>query len=477
MMRLEDFTRKRYQEVLAQSAGGVLMLVPQNVSEALHQHFMEEEMDLLVNETMLPIYFAIEDTDLLSVYEESKAVSKSLTSSSALEVMFGMIMGSGFQMEAGETQSKPIRDSVIITLEGYLAGQGEPEDLPTVVIVAHYDSFGVAPYLSFGADSNGSGVAALLELMRLFHGLYSDARSRARYNLLFALTGGGKFNYQGSKRWLEEHLDHSETSLLLDNVAFVLCLDTLANGDSLYLHASKPPKEGTAQWEFMIALQEVMNSPPFQSMNFSMVHKKIHLGEELLGWEHEQFGLRRIPAFTLSHLDSHRHGRKNTILDTRAQVDIQRLTRNAQILAESLARFMYKFTRKNIPEDLRVFQGERGVDESRLSAILDWLVLQPRAAQLIDRDHPLLTTMEYFLKRYLSNVKRHVFKADEREPEFVFYDQLKQTMTSHRVKPAVFDLLVAIVIAAYLGVVHQVIQHYGQMYSRFVALIMKPKIK
>lgn len=31
----------------------------------------------------------------------------------------------------------------------------------------------------------------------------------ARYNLLFFASGGGKFNYQGTKRWLEDNLDHT----------------------------------------------------------------------------------------------------------------------------------------------------------------------------------------------------------------------------------------------------------------------------
>lgn len=68
--------------------------------------------------------------------------------------------------------------------------------------------------LAFGADSNGSGVSVLLELARLFSQLYSSPRTHGRVNLLFLLSGAGKLNYQGSKKWLEDQLDSLEGSLL-----------------------------------------------------------------------------------------------------------------------------------------------------------------------------------------------------------------------------------------------------------------------
>lgn len=49
----------------------------------------------------------------------------------------------------------------------------------------------------------------------------------------------------------------AETSLLHDNVAFVLCLDSLANGDDLFMHVSRPPKPDTPMHSFIQTLEEV----------------------------------------------------------------------------------------------------------------------------------------------------------------------------------------------------------------------------
>uniref|UniRef100_A0A672HMK2 Nicalin n=1 Tax=Salarias fasciatus TaxID=181472 RepID=A0A672HMK2_SALFA len=471
IMRLADFSYDKYQKALRQSAGAVVIILPKNMSampQDIVQQFMELEPEMLATETIVPVYFAMEDEELLSIYLQTLTSSSSQGSLSAAEVLLHTATANGFQMVTSGAQSKAISDWAITSLEGRLAGVGG-EDLPTIVVVAHYDSFGVAPWLSYGADSNGSGVSMLLELARLFSKLYTYKRTHAAYNLLFFVSGGGKFNYQGTKRWLEDNLDHTDSSLLQDNVAFVLCLDTLGNGDSLHLHVSKPPKEGTPQFSLLKELEMVVTSQ-YPEVKFSMVHKKINLADDMLAWEHERFGIRRLPAFTLSHLPSHRLAQRSSIMDVRPHVDVKKLGRNTKVVAEALARVIYNLTEK--PERLC-----QQVQEEHLSAVVDWLTAQPRAAQLVDKDSSVVSTLEYHLGRYLKDVKRHYVKADKRDPEFVFYDQLKQTMNAYRfVKPAIFDLLLAVCIAAYLGMMYLAIQNFGVLYS-VVRRITQPKNK
>ncbi|XP_071343941.1 BOS complex subunit ncln isoform X1 [Trachinotus anak] len=493
IMRLADFSYDKYQKALRQSAGAVVITLPKNMSavpQDIVQQFMELEPEMLATETIVPVYFAMEDDELLSIYTQTLTSSSSQGSLSAAEVLLHTATANGFQMVTSGAQSKAISDWAITSLEGRLAGVGG-EDLPTIVVVAHYDSFGVAPWLSYGADSNGSGVSMLLELARLFSKLYTYKRTHAGYNLLFFVSGGGKFNYQGTKRWLEENLDHTDSSLLQDNVAFVLCLDTLGNGDSLHLHVSKPPKEGTPQYSLLKELEMVVSSQ-YPEVKFSMVHKKINLADDMLAWEHERFGIRRLPAFTLSHLPSHRLAQRSSIMDVRSvspssrhgageppagpHVDVKKLSRNTKVVAEALARVIYNLTEKGAPGDLKIFTEQMQVQEEQLSAVVDWLTAQPRAAQLVDKDSSVVSTLEYHLGRYLKDVKKHYVKADKRDPEFVFYDQLKQTMNAYRVKPAIFDLLLAVCIAAYLGMMYLAIQNFGVLYS-VVRRITQPKAK
>ncbi|KAJ8303862.1 LOW QUALITY PROTEIN: hypothetical protein KUTeg_017445 [Tegillarca granosa] len=337
--------------------------------------------------------------------------------------LMGAATANGFQMVINGANSKALPDFQISNLQGHLSGYGIEEQLTTVAIVAHYDAFGVAPSLAEGADSNGSGVIALLELARLFSKLFTNSRTHAKYpfnilyNLVFLLAGGGKFNYQGTKRWIEDNIDSSDTNILSD-VAYVLCLDTLGSSDDLYLHVSKPPRDDSAGGTFLKNLEDIVKTY-FPYVNFKMIHKKINLADELLAWEHERFSIKRLPAFTLSRLETHNTPERYSILDTSNKINAKKLSRNIQIIAESIARHIYNLT--------KTFD----VQEDVVSAWIEQLTAQPRAAQLLGKDHSLLLTLEEVMSRYLKDVKHTTLRADKRDPEFLFYDGASYIMSAY----------------------------------------------
>uniref|UniRef100_A0A3Q3IDL4 BOS complex subunit NCLN n=1 Tax=Monopterus albus TaxID=43700 RepID=A0A3Q3IDL4_MONAL len=472
-----EFTAYRMQQYnLAQHSHGMFRVthrlhpfLTQLFSQSLchAQSFMVSESKVLLKETLMPVYVAPEDEQLLYMYDEVKQAAATRTSFIFTRVLRSMVTATAFQLlVSNNAPIKAITDNSIVTLEGVLPGAGE--DVPTIVITAHYDSYGLVPWLSYGADSNGSGVTILLELARLFQKLYSSPRSRPSYHLMFSLTGGGKYNFLGTKRWIEENLDHAESSLLHDNVAFVLCLDTLASGDELYMHVSRPPKPETPMHSFIQQLQEVASSR-FPLVKMRLVHKKINLGESTVAWEHERYSMRRVPGFTLSHIEDPKSELRGSILDTMSQVDFRTLKRNGILIAEALARYMYNLSDKGSPNDVQVFKGHMDFQDSRMSSLMNFLTSVPRAAQLLDKEPGqilLVNSLEHEFKRYLQQVHRHTFRQDERDPDITFFDQMDQPIVMYRVKPAAFDLFLGGCIAAYLGIVYYTIQNFGYLYGK-----------
>lgn len=79
-----------------------------------------------------------------------------------------------------------------------------PLDLSRQVMDSIWIYFALIKAISTGSDSNGSGVAVLLELLNIFSQLYFLPSHKARYNLVFVFSAGGKFSYQGSRNFIDD---------------------------------------------------------------------------------------------------------------------------------------------------------------------------------------------------------------------------------------------------------------------------------
>ncbi|KAL2932722.1 Nicalin, partial [Bienertia sinuspersici] len=245
---------------------------------------------------------------------------------------------------------------------GWLPGlklDGDSNQIPTIAIVAAYDTFGAAPALSVGSDSNGSGVVALLEIARLFSLLYSNPKTRGRYNLLFALTSGGPYNYNGTQKWLRS-LDQR----LRESIDYAICLNGVGSWDNeLWLHVSKPPENAYIKQIFKVA------------------------------WEHEQFSRLRVTAATLSELSSAPEFLENFggLSDSRHFVSEPAIHKGVKLVAESLARHIYGHEGKSI--QIFAENSSLSVNPSYITSWLGLLSQNPRVAPFLPKTDPLIIAL------------------------------------------------------------------------------------
>lgn len=127
---------------------------------------------------------------------------------------------------------------------GFLEGVNTGSPNPIIAIVSHYDTFSISPDLPSGLNTNGSGVIALMELVRILSKFYENYDNVLKFDILFILTSAGTLNFEGT-----QHLLNNLDSGVLDNIQFVLCLDSLSNlnENDLHLHISRFPKENVEE--------------------------------------------------------------------------------------------------------------------------------------------------------------------------------------------------------------------------------------
>eukprot|EP00943_MAST-04B_sp_MAST-4B-sp1_P003818 g3818.t1 len=474
VLTMEEATKDTLDDLIfTRKCGGLLILIPssfKNIPKKTLAEWKDVEKWLINMEVGPPLYFSVMDEKLQNTYN-ALVQARDANSLQAHD---------DYRLVSDLTVPKKINKVKLMNIQGWIAGSSneadvDSESLGTVAIVAHYDSFGVAPGLSHGVDSNGSGVAALLELARLFATLYQSSDSRAPYNVLFVLTAAGHINYAGSKEWLS-----NTDAQLLDSIEFALCIDSIGHGENLYLHLSKPRKSAAIK-KFLNSFQVTSKN---MGINFRSVHKKINLTNPVLAWEHEQFSLKQIVSGTLSHYKKSRSIlSRSSMFDVKeTSIDMDILKRNIQFIAESLAVYMYAPVRKiQSNEELSgpLFEGALGVDMNYVDSWLNTFERTSRVGAVVDdatskksQGKNNVGSNSFILEGTLgtTNIRKGLQKSlntyvdDTSKQEFVleksavtpyeFYAPVHGKMSAYLVKPVTFDLMMTTLTVIYLIVLH-----------------------
>ncbi|KAL7198378.1 hypothetical protein ACSBR2_020804 [Camellia fascicularis] len=429
--------------------GGLIFLLPRMFSpenkdsmDEGDQNFGKEMKDILVElERLLihanipyPVYFAFEDDNIIAVLADVK--KNDVTGQPATATT------GGYKLVVSAPEPRKLASPTITNIQGWLPGlkaDGDSNQLPTIAIVASYDTFGAAPALSVGSDSNGSGVVVLLEIARLFSRLYSNPRTRGRYNLLFGLTSGGPYNYNGTHKWLR-----SFDQRLRESIDYAICLNSIGSWDNeMWIHVSKPAENAYIKQIF----EGFSNVAEELGLQVGLKHKKINISNTRVAWEHEQFSRLRVTAATLSELSVAPELLESTggLFDNRHFVNEAAIVRSVKLVAESLARHIYGQQGKNI----KIFadNSSYAVNPSYIVSWLDLLSRTPRVAPFLSKNDPLIMALKKELADHTVDVN---LQHEVLDGMFTFYDSTRSRLNIYQVASVTFDLLLLLVLGSYL---------------------------
>ncbi|CDS40658.1 nicalin [Echinococcus multilocularis] len=441
VMKLIEVNVEVIRTAISNNAGGILIILPTGGwDENLLTHWLRIESDLLKEGFQVPVYFLTETDEVENMYIELRELSHGIDKSSGPSLL-DFIFSTGYRAYVDAPNAHPMRNVDLVNIEGKLAVSQYDVKRSTIILVAHYDAGGAIPSLAYGANSNAAGVAVLLEAARMLSQL-TDPKNVPKHNIMFLLTGGGKFNYLGSKRWLEMMSEDTTGIALFDSIEQVVNLEGLGVNDEnrLYLHVSRLPKEGTFGQRLLSALELASKLHPLSNLTASptvqVVHKKINLNQYDLAWEHERFALYRLHTATLSAWSSSTsYQLRNSVLDGGplwgpkivsrgywSPVLPTVVARNARVLTEALVRLIFDTdgaapTSKEFP-----FVDPSWSTETSAGALLDLLTLGPRSTQLLSASsdrlgrktlegNGLIHSLERYLRAFLPEVRitRHYF--------------------------------------------------------------------
>jgi hypothetical protein len=228
-----------------------------------------------------------------------------------------------------------------------------------------------------------------------------------------------------------------------ETVSLAICLDGLAKGDHLYVHAAKMPSTGSSASNFFEILNDFGTGANGSRPQIEMITKKINLAADRMAWEHEIYNIRRIHALTLSHFKNYSDPERfllsflnlsslnlksfifirNTLLDTVNSLSMATLETNAKTIADAMISFVFNINSQHCKNafdgtkaECTVLNEAINVDRQRLGAWMNMFATKPRP--IVVPQQQLIANLHEVAKRYAHSVQI----AEVSVNDFVLYD-------------------------------------------------------
>ena len=296
-------------EALIRGAQGVIWVVGDGRHEVRSQIQLADPRQDYLRKPTMPIYRvrpAVAETLLEREGLSLAALRNTLTDWPAPDRVW-LVQDLGTRVGMSLKLAEP-QDTKLQNVLGFIPGKDLALDGQLVIVAAHYDGLGREPDGTVypAANDDASGVATMLEIVRLWH----ERDMKPRRTVLFAAWAGGDLEYSGA----EEYVTNYSGGLSVLQTVAVFQLDNLgAGGDTLLITPESGDLSNLLAWSAdQIGL-------PVRQENAGVYH------------DYQQVILRRRPAILVSWADSEVDPHRDTL----ARISIEKLEEagNAIILA------------------------------------------------------------------------------------------------------------------------------------------------
>lgn len=204
----------------------------------------------------------------------------------------------------------------------FIEGSEKPDEV--LVITAHYDHLGILmDQIYNGADDNGSGTVAVMELARVFKAL-ADQGIKSKRSILFLHVTGEEFGLYGSQYYVENPIIPLKNTIANINIDMIGRQGKEYKGNDDYVYVVGADK-------LSLELHQMSELANKESVNLDLdyaYNADDHPEQIYYRSDHYSFAKHNIPAmfyFNGTHADYHLPG------DTFDKIDMRMLTQRTKL--------------------------------------------------------------------------------------------------------------------------------------------------